>query len=117
MIIPSEYNFTVDCIGEKTGTVYQGDFLYRFADNRADNKIRQEILKLDREYTQIYKELDPSVAGFNELIATLKYCMVECPAWFVDSYYGRDLKDEAPIYLIIEELKKFKLIREEALKG
>lgn len=90
--LPSmDHAFRIDVEGSVTGVKFVGDFVYRRPTIKKQADISVTIAKMN---------LDSDGADLSELakntrqnLAWLEHCLIECPDWWRESNYGKDLYD------------------------
>lgn len=97
--LPSmEYNFSISLIGSETKKNYEGQFTYK----RLNLKNRAESSKMRCRLNGDLTTLEKDVGYFHEMIAWLRYGLIDYPDWWEGCQYGLDLYD----LNIIEEIYK-----------
>lgn len=73
-----EYSFEVSIIGEKSGQLYQGKFLYKRPNLGLIRQIRCQRARLNEDL----KNLDEETVLLNEMLSWMQYTLLEVPAWW-----------------------------------
>lgn len=80
---PKELPFEFQGIGDLSGHKYSGSFVVRVPTNRDLLSIGTENARLANGVSM--ELLENGAAVFNRAIAFLKVCLIDAPAWFINS--------------------------------
>lgn len=98
-----QHTFNISVKGSETSKIFEGSFTYV----RPNLHKRAEISKMRTRLSGDLKNLPYDVQLFNEMCATLFYCLQEKPQWWSDSNEGRDLYDINVVEEIYKECQDF----------
>jgi hypothetical protein len=102
--LPSmEHTFTIDVKGSDTGKQFQGTFTYR----RPNRKAKSDAAKLAARLNEDLKNLDEDTKFTHEVLAGLRFNLVETPEWWQKEDYGMKLYDDNIIFEIYKFCAKF----------
>lgn len=97
--LPSmETTFEIDIKGNDTGKQWRGTFTYR----RLNYKLKLEAAKYAAILNGDLKTLQQDIKFTNDVLAILKYGLVDYPKWWEECNYGLEVYDDN----IIAELYK-----------
>lgn len=89
--LPSmEHTFTIDVKGSDTGKQFQGTFTYR----RPNRKAKSDAAKLAARLNEDLKNLDEDTKFIHEVLAGLRFTLVETPDWWKNEDFGLKLYDD-----------------------
>jgi hypothetical protein len=102
--LPSmETTFTLDVKGADTGQSYQGTFTYKRPNIGAKSKIAKLATRLNEDLAN----LDPDMKFVHQILAELRFTIVNSPEWWQKSDFGLELFDENVIFEIYKNCVSF----------
>ena len=103
-VLPSmETTFTISIKGAHTGQQFDGTFTYR----KPNLGKQTEITKLTARLNEGLAGLDGDTVAFHEMVARLKFCIIQGPDWWAKSNGGLELYDVNVILEIFNQVVKF----------
>lgn len=102
--LPSmEHTFTIDVKGSDTGKQFQGTFTYR----RPNRKAKSDAAKLAARLNEDLKNLDEDTKFIHEVLASLRYTLIETPDWWKNEDFGLRLYDDNVTFEIYKACVNF----------
>lgn len=83
---PKEIPFSIDMVGSRTGSKYEGNFVVKIPTVKDMSRIGLELAKLNGGVR--FEDLDRNTAVLNNAIAYLRVLLIDSPKWFVDVNEG-----------------------------
>lgn len=88
--LPSmEKTFTIDVKGSDTGQQFQGTFTYK----RPNFRARSNAAKLAARLNEDLKNIDDDTKFMHNVLADLRFSLIETPEWWQQSDFGLNLYD------------------------
>lgn len=104
MAVIEDKSFSIHVEGETTGNTWTGDFKAKIALSRRDiitrDRIRRDLLGNSGG------QVEQHAADLASAYAELKVRITDAPAWFLESDYGLDMADEAPMAVVFQKAMK-----------
>lgn len=102
--LPSmETTFTIDVKGSDTGQQYQGTFTYK----RPNLRARSNAAKLAARLNEDLVNLDSDMKFTHQILAELRFSLIQTPEWWQKSDFGLELFDENVIFEIYKNCVAF----------
>lgn len=102
--LPSmEKTFTIDVKGSDTGQQFQGTFTYK----RPNLRAKSNAAKLAARLNEDLKNLDEDTKFIHDVLANLRFSLIETPEWWQKSDFGLNLYDTNVIFDIYKACVDF----------
>lgn len=102
--LPSmEKTFTLDVKGSDTGQQFQGTFTYK----RPNLRAKSNAAKLAARLNEDLRNLDEDTKFTHEVLANLRYCLIQTPEWWQKADFGLELYDTNVIFDIYKACVDF----------
>lgn len=102
--LPSmQTTFAVKVKGSDTGQVFEGSFTYK----RLNLRAKSNAAKLAARLNEDLANLEPDMKFTHQILAELRYSLIESPEWWQKSDFGLELFDENVIFEIYKNCVAF----------
>lgn len=102
--LPSmEKTFTIDVKGSDTGQQFSGTFTYK----RPNLRAKSNAAKLAARLNEDLKNLDEDTKFIHDVLANLRFSLIETPEWWQKSDFGLNLYDTNVIFDIYKACVDF----------
>ena len=93
--LPSmEFSFSIDVKGSDTGQQFQGTFTYK----RPNLRLKSNAAKLAARLNEDLRNLDEDTKFIHDVLANLRFSLIQTPDWWQKSDFGLELYDTNVIF-------------------